>query len=145
MPSSVPNQLIESQMKLPLATTLVVAIMEVGATMATVGVIAEGQKLSVIPANRCLVASRLTVKYNPAPLWFVAGGSRAWPKGNGGMPELIIEPEVLNPVPRGMWCSMVALCDAVLFSGASQYNSVGLCWFLAGAPPAIPGLVDMVG
>jgi type IV pilus assembly protein PilM len=128
-------QLIESQLNSH-GDDLVVAIMDVGATMATLSVIAEGK--TVYTREQVFGGKQLTEEIQRRYGLSLEEADLA--KKQGGLPD-DYEAEVLN-LFREAVVQQVARAMQFFF-GASQYNSVDYV-ILAGGTSAIPGLVDMV-
>jgi len=128
-------QLIESQLNSH-ADDLVVAIMDVGATMATLSVIAEGK--TVYTREQVFGGKQLTEEIQRR--YGLSLEEAGLAKKQGGLPD-DYEAEVLNPFREAVVQQVARAMQ--FFFGASQYNSVDYV-VLAGGTSAIPGLVDMV-
>lgn len=128
-------QLIESQLNSH-GDDLVVAIMDVGATMATLSVIAEGK--TVYTREQVFGGKQLTEEIQRR--YGLSLEEAGLAKKQGGLPD-DYEAEVLNPFREAVVQQVARAMQ--FFFGASQYNSVDYV-VLAGGTSAIPGLVDMV-
>ncbi|WP_026224236.1 pilus assembly protein PilM [Marinobacter gelidimuriae] len=128
-------QLIESQLNSH-GDDLVVAIMDVGATMATLSVIAEGK--TVYTREQVFGGKQLTEEIQRR--YGLSLEEAGLAKKQGGLPD-DSEAEVLNPFREAVVQQVARAMQ--FFFGASQYNSVNYV-VLAGGTSAIPGLVDMV-
>jgi type IV pilus assembly protein PilM len=128
-------QLIESQLNSH-GDDLVVAIMDVGATMATLSVIAEGK--TVYTREQVFGGKQLTEEIQRR--YGLSLEEAGLAKKQGGLPD-DYETEVLNPFREAVVQQVARAMQ--FFFGASQYNSVDYV-VLAGGTSAIPGLVDMV-
>jgi type IV pilus assembly protein PilM len=128
-------QLIESQLNAH-GDDLVVAIMDVGATMATLSVIAKGK--TVYTREQVFGGKQLTEEIQRRYGLLLEEAGLA--KKQGGLPD-DYEAEVLNPFREAVVQQVARAMQ--FFFGASQYNSVDYV-VLAGGTSAIPGLVDMV-
>jgi type IV pilus assembly protein PilM len=128
-------QLIGSQLN-AYSDDLVVAIMDVGATMATLSVIAEGK--TVYTREQVFGGKQLTEEIQRR--YGLSMEEAGLAKKQGGLPD-DYEAEVLNPFREAVVQQVARAMQ--FFFGASQYNSVNYV-VLAGGTSAIPGLVDMV-
>lgn len=128
-------QLIESQLNAH-GDDLVVAIMDVGATMATLSVIAKGK--TVYTREQVFGGKQLTEEIQRRYGLLLEEAGLA--KKQGGLPD-DYEAEVLNPFREAVVQQVARAMQ--FFFGASQYNSVDYV-VLAGGTSAIPGLVNMV-
>ena len=128
-------QLIESQLNSH-GDDLVVAIMDVGATMATLSVIAEGK--TVYTREQIFCGKQLTEEIQRR--YGLSLEEAGLAKKQSGLPD-DYEAEVLNPFREAVVQQVARAMQ--FFFGASQYNSVDYV-VLAGGTSAIPGLVDMV-
>lgn len=128
-------QLIESQLNSH-GDDLVVAIMDVGATMATLSVIAEGK--TVYTREQVFGGKQLTEEIQRR--YGLSLEEAGLAKKQGGLPD-DYEAEVLNPFREAVVQQVARAMQ--FFFGASQYNSVDYV-VLSGGTSAIPGLVDMV-
>jgi type IV pilus assembly protein PilM len=128
-------QLIGSQLNSH-SDDLVVAIMDVGATMATLSVIAEGK--TVYTREQVFGGKQLTEEIQRR--YGLSLEEAGLAKKQGGLPD-DYEAEVLNPFREAVVQQVARAMQ--FFFGASQYNSVDYV-VLAGGTSAIPGLVDMV-
>jgi len=128
-------QLIESQLNSS-GDDLVVAVMDVGATMATLSVIAEGK--TVYTREQVFGGKQLTEEIQRR--YGLSLEEAGLAKKQGGLPD-DYEAEVLNPFREAVVQQVARAMQ--FFFGASQYNSVDYV-VLAGGTSAIPGLVDMV-
>lgn len=128
-------QLIESQLNSH-GDDLVVAIMDVGATMATLSVIAEGK--TVYTREQVFGGKQLTEEIQRR--YGLSLEEAGLAKKQGGLPD-DYEAEVLNPFREAVVQQVARAMQ--FFFGASQYNAVDYV-VLAGGTSAIPGLVDMV-
>ena len=128
-------QLIESQFDAP-GDDLVVAVMDVGATMTTLSVIAEGR--TVYTREQIFGGKQLTEEIQRR--YGLSLEEAGLAKKQGGLPD-DYETEVLNPFREAVVQQVARAMQ--FFFGASQYNSVDYV-VLAGGTAAIPGLVDMV-
>ncbi|EAZ99385.1 pilus assembly protein PilM [Marinobacter sp. ELB17] len=128
-------QLIESQLNSH-GDDLVVAIMDVGATMATLSVIVEGK--TVYTREQVFGGKQLTEEIQRR--YGLSLEEAGLAKKQGGLPD-DYEAEVLSPFREAVVQQVARAMQ--FFFGASQYNSVDYV-VLAGGTSAIPGLVDMV-
>ena len=128
-------QLIESQLNAH-GDDLVVAIMDVGVTMATLSVIAKGK--TVYTREQVFGGKQLTEEIQRRYGLLLEEAGLA--KKQGGLPD-DYEAEVLNPFREAVVQQVARAMQ--FFFGASQYNSVDYV-VLAGGTSAIPGLVNMV-
>jgi len=128
-------QLIESQLNSH-GDDLVVAIMDVGATMATLSVIAEGK--TVYTREQVFGGKQLTEEIQRR--YGLSMEEAGLAKKQGDLPD-DYEAEVLSPFREAVVQQVARAMQ--FFFGASQYNSVDYV-VLAGGTSAIPGLVDMV-
>ena len=128
-------QLIGSQLNAH-GDDLVVAIMDVGVTMATLSVIAKGK--TVYTREQVFGGKQLTEEIQRRYGLLLEEAGLA--KKQGGLPD-DYEAEVLNPFREAVVQQVARAMQ--FFFGASQYNSVDYV-VLAGGTSAIPGLVNMV-
>lgn len=128
-------ELIESQFD-GRGEDLVVAVMDVGATMTTLSVIAEGK--TVYTREQIFGGKQLTEEIQRR--YGLSLEEAGLAKKQGGLPD-DYETEVLNPFREAVVQQVARAMQ--FFFGASQYNSVDYV-VLAGGTAAIPGLVDMV-
>ena len=127
--------LIEPQLDAP-GADLVVAVMDVGATMATLSVIVEGK--TVYTREQIFGSKQLTEEIQRR--YGLSLEEAGLAKKQGGLPD-DYETEVLNPFREAVVQQVARAMQ--FFFGASQYNSVDYV-VLAGGTAAIPGLVDMI-
>ena len=127
--------LIESQLDSQ-GEELVVAIVDVGATMTTLSVLAEGK--TVYTREQIFGGKQLTEEIQRR--YGLSLEEAGLAKKQGGLPD-DYESEVLTPFREAV--VQQAARALQFFFGASQYNAVDYV-VLAGGTSAIPELVDMV-
>lgn len=128
-------QLIEPQLNSQ-DDDLVVAIMDVGATMTTLSVIAEGK--TVYTREQIFGGKQLTEEIQRR--YGLSLEEAGLAKKQGGLPD-DYESEVLSPFREAVVQQVARALQ--FFFGASQYNAVDYV-VLAGGTASIPGLVEMV-